>query len=353
MFKKRSFFAAMLLMTSLVFTANAVESKVFAAENREHFVSTGDQLVAAVNASTDSDIIKLNNDITLYRSAIIKKSITIDLQGHKLSIKGNESLECGYKSYDHDEQYTEYHPGYYYYETKEVQHDGCWYDETSTVEHQGYWYTDQYGNQKWQPAWTETVKTKKWRDPWTETIKVQKWHDGWNETKTRPVYRYHDEIKISIKNGSVIHCNGEFGESKKNGVYSDVKDASGTEGQKPYSAISAISGQIYLSNLDVQAGNGGDGGDGAYTTFSWFFHTGGHGGNGGNGGDGGNVFYIAEGNVYIVRNSCHLFPGNGGKGGKGSAGNPKYWMFSSKKGKDGAAGKSGGISNRAIKIHYI
>ena len=343
----------MLLMTSLVFTANAAESKAFAAEGNELRVSTGDQFIAAVNTSQDSDIIKLSNDITLCRSVTIKKSMTIDLQGHNLSIQGDGSLECGYKSYDHDERYNVYHPGYYYYDTRLVQHDGYWYDETKTVEHQGYWYNDQYGNQRWQPAWTETIKTRKWHEPWTETIRFKKWHEGWNEVNTRPVYKYHDELKISIKNGYVTQYDGANGESKQNDVCSEVKDASGTDGKEPSGAIKAISGQIYLDRLNVHAGNGGNGGNGAYTTFSWFFHTGGHGGNGGNGGKGGDVFYIEEGNIYIVGRNCYFFPGKGGNGGKGSAGNPDYWVFSSDKGKDGVAGKSGNISNKASKIYYI
>ena len=81
MFKRRSLIAVLLLTITLVMTlafpAGAAEGKVYWVSNEEQFIS-------AANSSQDSDIIKLTNNITLSRPVKIKKSVNVDLQGHKL-----------------------------------------------------------------------------------------------------------------------------------------------------------------------------------------------------------------------------------------------------------------------------
>lgn len=321
--KKRSLFAAMLLMTSLVFTANAAESKVFAAESREISASTADELAFVTKSMQDGDVISIKDNITLSRNIVLDKSVTVDLNGHTLSINNNGSLQCGYYSFDHQETYNEYHAGY-------------WYDEKSTIEHPGYWYTDTDGSQKWHSSWEETVKTKKWHDPWTET-------------KTRNIYKYHDEIKISIKNGSILHSGGANGANEEDGYYSMNSMATGYEGTKPYATLEIISGNTYLSNIDIHGGNGGNGGNGACSTNKYYDYK--VIGNGGKGGDGGNVFYIDKGSVIISKDSCHVFPGKGGNGGKGAVKKKKNKVVL--QGEDGCSGNSGEISNKRDNVYFL
>ena len=277
--KKRSLFAAMLLMTSLVFTANAAESKAFAAESREISVSTADELVFATKSLQDGDVISIKDNITLSRNIVLNKSVTVDLNGHSLSIDNNGSLQCGYSSLDHQETYK--------------YHEGHWYEETSTINHSGYWYTDKDGKW-WQPEYKDTITTKKWHDPWTET-------------KIEEIRKYHDEIKISIKNGSISHSAG------KNG------SICGSVGLPPRSTLEVISGTTYLSDINIYGGKGGNGVNG---------HDGGH---------GGNVFYIEQGNVAFSNSSCHAFPGEGGEGGE----------------KGGKKGSSGIISEKMDHVFFL
>ena len=78
---KRSIIAVLLLVITLVMTfafpAGAAEGKVY-------WVSNEGQFISAVNSSRDSDIIKLTSNITLSNPIKVKKSVNIDLQGHKL-----------------------------------------------------------------------------------------------------------------------------------------------------------------------------------------------------------------------------------------------------------------------------
>ena len=309
--KKRSLFAAMLLMTSLVFTANAAESKVFAAESREISASTADELAFVTKSMQDGDVISIKDNITLSKKVVLNKSVTIDLNGHTLSIDNNGLLQCGYSSFDHKESYDEYHAGY-------------WYEEKSTIEHPGYFYIDINGKEKWRSPWEEKVTTKKWHDPWTET-------------KTKEIYNYHDEIKISIKNGSISHSAG-----RKNWR---VGNANGIDGERPKATLEIISGTTYLSDIDIYGGKGGDGEDGKCNKWNSEVI-----GNGGNGSKGGDVFYIEQGNVALSNSSCHAFPGEGGKGGKGAV---KITGGKTLKGKDGAKGSLGSISNKMDNVFFL
>ena len=320
--KRKLFVAALLLMTSLVFSANAAGSKVFAAAGREISVSTADEFAFAAKSLQDGDVILIKDNITLSRNIVLDKSVTVDLNGHTLSINNNGSLQCGYYSFDHQETYNEYHEGY-------------WYDEKSTIEHPGYGYTDKDGNQQWcSRSWEETVKTKKWHDPWTET-------------KTRDIYKCHDEIKISIKNGSILHSDGANGKNKEDGDY--YGSYSGTDGEdQKNETLRIISGKTYLSNIDIHGGNGGNGGNGACYTGKKNKKII---GNGGNGGDGGNVFYIDKGSVIISKDNCHVFPGKGGNGGKGAVKKKKNKVVL--QGEDGCSGNSGEISNKRDNVYFL
>ena len=90
MFKKRSLIAVLLLTITLVMT---LAFPAGAAEGKIYWVSNESQFISAANSSQDSDIIKLTSNITLSRPVKVKKSVNIDLQGHKL----NGSVQYEYK----------------------------------------------------------------------------------------------------------------------------------------------------------------------------------------------------------------------------------------------------------------
>lgn len=82
MFNRRSLIAVLLLTITLVMT---LAFPAGAAEGKIYWVSNESQFISAANSSQDSDIIKLTSDITLSRPVKVKKSVNIDLQGHKLN----------------------------------------------------------------------------------------------------------------------------------------------------------------------------------------------------------------------------------------------------------------------------
>ena len=101
MFKKRPLIAVLLLIITFVMTLAFPAS---AAEGKVYWVSNEEQFIAAANSSRDSDIIKLTSNITLSNPIKVRKSVTVDLQGHKLNgslqreLKDNTRYNTNYNS---------------------------------------------------------------------------------------------------------------------------------------------------------------------------------------------------------------------------------------------------------------
>ena len=134
-------------------------------------------------------------------------------------------------------------------------------------------------------------------------------------------FNYDDNMKVTIKNGIIVHSNGLSG---KNGVENSWFNYCGKKGTTPVETIGLESGKLFLDTVYVYAGNGGNGGSGAPQAAVNFIGGGGIGGRGGEAGNGGNA-------VKIFRKGCKLElgkdvvlkAGRSGKVGKNSDVNPK------------------------------
>lgn len=255
-------------------------------------------LSSAVNSVNFNDTIILSNDIILTGTLTLKRSVNIDLNGHNISMKGeNAKIEVGYEEFDHLEPYNVYHPGYYSTETKRD-------------------YDRNYNR--------------------TGTSYTNVWHPGYNEVKYRNVYRYGDNIHVTFSNGTIIGAKGRDG---RDGVEDSSYDYHGKNGQNGGIAINFISGKIHFVNMYVIGGNGGNGGNGSYQSL-WHIPLfgGGRGGNGGNGGKGASALYLTRKECTYTCDNSKLYGGTGGTGGKGSKANQNYWVYSARDGRDGKNG---------------
>ncbi len=284
-------------------------------EKNTAYINNERELQTAINKEKSTII--LNSDITITGNLNIPKGcLTIDLDGHTIKFgSASASIVIGDKRAI-SVPYTVTHPGY----------------SKTVVTYKDKYTTDAYGNQIYvgQEAVNETV----WVPPCTET-------------KYNTYYEYKTDVKVTIKNGSIIGMDGYNGKSitKERFFKSDV---SGYDGETPAELINGISGDIHLSNLSITTGNGGNGGNGYYSEECHIPLFGsGNGGNGGHGGNGGSAIFTEQANVSVSGVSFSL--GKGGKGGKGSEPNPNYWIYSGSKGKNGKKGKSGVIINDASK----
>lgn len=251
-------------------------------------------LETSVDSVNFNDVIVLSNDITLTHTLKITKNVNIDLNGHNISMKGeNAKIEVGYEEFDHLEAYDVYHEGH------------------------------------WSTGFTHNLNS-------TGTSYTYVWHPGYNEVKYKNVYRYGDNIHVTFSNGTITGAKGHDG---KDGVEDSSYNYHGKDGENGGTAINFISGNIHFVNMYVIGGDGGNGGNGSYQSL-WHvpLFGGGRGGNGGNGGKGASAMYLTRKECTYTCDNSKLIGGNGGKGGKGSKANQNYWIYSARDGKDGKNG---------------
>lgn len=312
------------LIFCILFSLSSIQLTCFAAKNKVTLVKTSDELVLAVSSAKDGDIIKLEDDIVLNESLLIKSSITVDLRFHKIIIRNPDvSIRCT-KHFNITEDYV-------------VNHAPHWttkYDETIVP---AYSYTDVTGKVVNVPPRTTYVSKR---------VLVP----GWNEHKKRTVTKYCDDINVTIKNGTIVKTAKIEGE---NGIYNSFSP-NGQDAKCTAAPISVYSGTLNLEDMKIAGADGGKGGNGNMGKL-WHipFFTG-HGGNGGNGADGSPAVYVFRSEVKVsVDELCILLGGKGGKGGRAGRANPNYWLFAGKKGQPGVDGHDAGATNQPENIYYV
>lgn len=87
----------LLLVFISLFTISISCSPVFACDDTTIYVSNPTQLISTIENAKDNLVIILNNDITLDQKLILNKSISLDLNKHKIIIPENYFIECGKK----------------------------------------------------------------------------------------------------------------------------------------------------------------------------------------------------------------------------------------------------------------
>lgn len=153
-----------------------------------------------------------------------------------------------------------------------------------------------------------------------------------------------EEITVTIKNGQIVKTHS--GADGRDGIENSKDDYHGLDGETPRAAIEVLSGTLVLDNVRIIGGNGGNGGNGSYQSISHsLFSHDGNGGNGGKGGDGGRAIQLASKTCQVQQlGETFVQSGLGGKGGKGGEPNPKFWVVSGAKGKNGEDGTCWGKS---------
>lgn len=290
--------------------SNAVLPNVF-------FVTNEKELVACVEVSNDNDIVVLINDIYLKSDLNIESAIMLDLNGNNLYVLGNDtSITIGSKVFHRKEFRKEIEPGYYK-------------EEVEVLDSPDKLIQDLFGNGITNINGQKTKVTKVWNPPVIE--------EGHEDS-----YEYRNDMVVTIKNGKIIHSDGDNGED---GVEDTWSDFNGKDGETPKEPIKMLSGTLKLFDVEIYGGDGGNGGSGKYQSL---LHTplgGGKGGNGGNGAKGGNVISILREECNIFTEKTILVPGKGGKGGESALPNPNSWIYKGKVGQKGNNGLDGGILN--------
>ncbi len=278
----------------------------FSASSKHYNVNDFQDLLRAVSFAEKGETIILESDICVSSTLNLKKSICLDLNGHSILFESNSDarIVVGEKKFDHTEKHTVWHPGYYSYDTT---------DET-TYRH----------NSPGQPA-ERTEKHKR------------VWHEGHSETLYKDVYRYADDVCVTITNGKIKKSSGTCG---CDGIENTWFKYNGSDGETPDAPIEVLSGAINLKDMTVRGGNGGDGGDGSYQKLWHIIFGGGSGGNGGNGGDGGCAIQIDRKECVVSYNyDTSLRAGKPGKGGQAGDVNRNYWLYRGWRGHDGKNGR--------------
>ena len=154
--------------------------------NETHVFDVNSLAVAASNAR-DGSVIVLDRDILLDRTIEFRSSVTLDLNGHSITMKNGADIQVGAKLFSHTEYYTVNHPGYYTTERK-----------VTYISNPDVAVYDAFGRF----VCYEAV-------PDTEVVSyVDVWHDGWTETKSRNVYDYLDNVDVVFEDGDIIGENG-------------------------------------------------------------------------------------------------------------------------------------------------
>ncbi len=280
-----------LILILFIILINLIFSSMCFAEENFINVSTCEQLINYIN-NDSSQTICLNNDIKLNQNLIITKSITLNLNNHSIIIPKNCFISCGKKEPINNNEKI------------------------------------QSGTKS---SWFCSLFKK--------------------EPKNN-IYKYYDNICITLKNGLIKKDNGENGLdilNSKNMLAKRPKSINHGQIACPDFSITAISGTLNIKNITISGGNGGNGGNGTCTKEIHFLLSG-SGSNGGNGGNGINIFHSDMGKIYIT--DSNLIPGLGGNGGSGGEPNPNYWLWSGLKGSNGKDGKNGIIINDFSKLYY-
>lgn len=265
-------------------------------ENKFH-VKNEEELLNCINKAQDGDTVILESDITLRTVAEIKTSICLDLNGHQIFAMNQNWIK----------------------------HKDC----MEFVE--------------------GAIKIRKTNLPGLEAVdrlaglgrhaydpeKIKGFLKLWIE--------YDDNLKVTIKNGSIKKQdskNGENGKSFKN--HNGYCFHNGGNGGIVNPPVVVYCGTLNLSNVKIEGGNGGNGGDGARLDVNSkkFFKSELKGGNGGNGGNGGLPIIYDKHCKIIKDGETKLIKGTPGKGGKGYKfkGFAKFFGGKDVDGKDGKDG---------------
>lgn len=268
------------------------------------YVNDVAEFLSAISNAEKNDTIRLGSDINVGNTLKFEKSLYIDLNGHSILFGRNSDARIivGKKEFDRTEKRTKWVPGYYSYDTT-----------------------------------YETIPGRP-----NETIKKQKrvWHEGHSETTYNDIYRYYDDICVTIINGEIKKSNGARG---RDGLKNTWFSYSGADGQTPHAPIEILSGSVSFKGVTVRGGNGGDGGNGSYQKLWHIIFGGGNGGNGGDGGDGGCAIQVDRKECAILcDNDTEFIAGKAGLGGLAGDVNPNYWLYGGWGGYDGKDGKGNG-----------
>lgn len=278
----------------------------FNASSKRYNVNDFQDLLSAVSYAEKGDTIILESDIRVSSTLNLKKSICLDLNGHSILFESNSDAKIvvGEKEFDHTEKRTIWYPGHYSYDRT---------DET-TYRH----------NSPGQSA----ERTEKYK---------RVWHEGHSEILYTDVYRYADDVCVTITNGKIKKSTGHRG---RDGIENTWFKYSGSNGQTPAAPIEVLSGAINLKDMTVRGGNGGDGGDGSYQKLWHIIFGGGSGGNGGDGGDGGCAVQVDRKECVVsYNNDTALIAGQPGKGGQAGNVNRNYWLYRGWRGHNGKNGR--------------
>ncbi len=86
-----------LLLSVVSLFAITFSSPTAFAQGSATYVSDSTQLISAIESAEENSLIILNNDITLDQKLTLNKSISLDLNKHKITIPENYFIECGKK----------------------------------------------------------------------------------------------------------------------------------------------------------------------------------------------------------------------------------------------------------------
>ncbi len=271
------FSMAAVILTSVSSTLNFVsaetlplcpESKIVEKdlENKFH-VKDEEELLNCINKAQDGDTVILESDITLRTVAEIKTSICLDLNGHQIFAMNQNWI----RNIDGGLEMVE-----------------------------------------------GIIKIRKTNLPRLEVIDKRACfgHDydlkKVDENYVKLYIQYDDNLKVTIKNGSIKKQNGKNG--KINCCFHNERNGRGV-----HSPLMLYCGTLNLSNVKIEGGNGGNGGDGIKPEMSLMelFKSEVKGGNGGNGANGGLPILYDKHCKITKDGETKLIKGKPGKGGKG------------------------------------
>ena len=301
------FSMAAVILTSVSSTLNFVsaetlpscsESQIVKKDCANKFhVKNEEEFLNCINKAQDGDTIILENDITLKTIAEIKTSICLDLNGHQI-LATNLNW---------------------------IKHKDC----MELVE--------------------GAIKIRKTNLPRLEVIDKRACFGYGYDSKKIEGYvklkiQYDDNLKVTIKNGSIKKQdgkNGENGKSFKN--HNGYCFHNGGNGERVNLPVIVYCGTLNLSNVKIEGGNGGNGGDGAKPDMSLMelFISNIKGGKGGNGANGGLPILYDKHCKIIKDGETKLIKGKPGKGGKGYKfeGTANFFAGEDLDGEDGKDGK--------------
>lgn len=303
------FSMAAVILTSVSSTLNFVgaetlplcpESKIVKKNCANKFhVRSEEELLNCLNKAQDGDTVILENDITLRTNAEIKTSICLDLNGHQILAMNQNWIE----------------------------REDC----MELVE--------------------GVIKIRKTNLPRLEIVDKlaglgrHEYDPEKIKCFSKLQIEYDDNLKVTIKNGSIKKQDGNNGSNGKNFKnHNGYCFHNGENGGIVNPPVVVCCGKLNLFNVKIKGGNGGNGGDGAQLNVNSkkFFKSEVKGGNGGNGGNGG-LPIIYDKHCKITKDGeTQLIKGTPGKGGKGYK-FEGFAKFFGGKDIDGEDGKDGSV----------